>query len=289
MTTPLSPDTIQELRRLMEQATPGPWNYIEAKTLIHLETGPECADGAGIAIASFPKKNLPDVALIYAMHTALPALLAAAGRVTVTEAAMIRCDNDRDDLAAKCAALEAERTGFNKVSSDLNESLRIATCTRDAYSDSAPFISAAIAAKEMAERERNAYQIQLSALKREGGTPTQWAYDQACAALNKTKAALDRSEADGKRMREALAACILRFDVAERNGYDLDFIRYLREIEKPTAADEHHFRPERTRPCCDWERQAIDAVLESLEDDPKDDVPLADMDKPPAAGGEGKS
>ncbi len=68
-------DTIYRLRGLLTTATPGPWNYIEAKTLIHLES-----DANGEAICSFAKSKLKDADLIYRTINALPMLLDLAER-----------------------------------------------------------------------------------------------------------------------------------------------------------------------------------------------------------------
>lgn len=96
MTAPLA-QIVAELRELMGKATPGPWNYLQSKTLIHLEK-----DGDGQSIASFSKKNLADVELIHAMRNALPALpalLDAAERVHKMDADPTSIDAVAEELA----------------------------------------------------------------------------------------------------------------------------------------------------------------------------------------------
>lgn len=37
--------------------TPGPWNYMYGKTLLHIESDISCKDGAGIPVCSVPKSR----------------------------------------------------------------------------------------------------------------------------------------------------------------------------------------------------------------------------------------
>lgn len=54
--------------------TPGPWNIIEGKTLIHIETDAQNPVGAGIPICSIPKSEIGNANLIYAAPDLLEAV-----------------------------------------------------------------------------------------------------------------------------------------------------------------------------------------------------------------------
>lgn len=71
----------EELDRLAEleaTATPAPWDYVEGRTLLHIETHIDHPSGAGIPICSIPLSKRADADLIVDLRNAAPALLAAA-------------------------------------------------------------------------------------------------------------------------------------------------------------------------------------------------------------------
>lgn len=88
MTAPALDRIIEEVERLDGLATPGPWNYIVARTLIHLETGEGSAAGEGVAICSLPKRNEMDAEWMYLSRTALPVLVAEVRRLQAEVAAL---------------------------------------------------------------------------------------------------------------------------------------------------------------------------------------------------------
>ena len=64
----LSPLLVQAFSAdsLQAQFTPAPWDYIEARTLIHIETRIDHPLGAGISICSLPKSATANANLISA-------------------------------------------------------------------------------------------------------------------------------------------------------------------------------------------------------------------------------
>lgn len=62
-----TPEREREARARLRAATPGPWTYIAAKTLIHVETDIDNPHGAGRPVCSIPKSRERDADLL--MHT----------------------------------------------------------------------------------------------------------------------------------------------------------------------------------------------------------------------------
>jgi hypothetical protein len=48
----------------MEKHTPGPWDFIDSKKLLHIETAIDNSSGAGIHICSVPKSDRANARLI---------------------------------------------------------------------------------------------------------------------------------------------------------------------------------------------------------------------------------
>lgn len=159
--TPLTPDTLRELQQLMNEASSG-----EAYAMYGWAHSPE------------------DNHLIFAMRNALPALLDVAERCALAEERNIIFKQERDALAAKYAEME-QRCGEYKYEWEMacerlaNDKIRLTTCENKieplhllrienestikvlrsmlaiTQTESAALISAAIAAKETAEKERH--------------------------------------------------------------------------------------------------------------------------------------
>lgn len=93
---------LDELRRLLADATPGPWKRVASARTDSYIFGPE----PGLPI--FDRFQDRDGALIAAMRNALPALLreAEAGRKLRERVKCYRCQEDGDEVVCHtCAAL----------------------------------------------------------------------------------------------------------------------------------------------------------------------------------------
>lgn len=71
-------EELDRLDSLLATATPAPWDYVEGRTLLHIETHIDHPSGAGIPICSIPLSKRADADLIVDLRNAAPALLAAA-------------------------------------------------------------------------------------------------------------------------------------------------------------------------------------------------------------------
>ena len=96
----MTPETIAELRRLLDAATPRPWSTVSgAGNVWHF---PE--DGAPTVVAGHQRApRVPDAILIAAAVNALPALLDAAAELP----ALLDAATERDALAAKVERVRA--------------------------------------------------------------------------------------------------------------------------------------------------------------------------------------
>lgn len=86
--------------------TPGPWNCIEGKTLIHIETDIGNPIGAGIPICSLPKSKRHNAYLLYALPDLYEALELA---INTVECASIKEGVDLPWYTAAITALKKAR------------------------------------------------------------------------------------------------------------------------------------------------------------------------------------
>lgn len=68
----------------MTRYTPGPWDVVEGRTLLHVETQIDHLDGAGKAICSLPRRDKANARLIAKAPEMRDALLETLGHLILT-------------------------------------------------------------------------------------------------------------------------------------------------------------------------------------------------------------
>jgi hypothetical protein len=74
--TPLTDVEVEEMERLCGEATEGPWDVTEGRTLLHVETPVDHPVEAGMPVCSIPKKREADATFIATARTFIPRAIA---------------------------------------------------------------------------------------------------------------------------------------------------------------------------------------------------------------------